>query len=138
MRIFDEMYVEYGKDTYGNPILKRVPVRYADTNRVVSSILKNNSDNSTLNVPMMVCYIKEINYDRQRIQEPKFVDTKTVRTRAVDPLTGQVTPLQGQNYNLDRLMPTPYRMTVVMELWTSNFDQKAQLWEQIKIGRAHV
>ena len=131
IRIFDEMYVEFGKDTTGNPILKRVPVRYADTNRVVSSILKNNSDVTTLNVPMMVCYIKEVDYDRQRIQEPKFVDSKSVRTRAVDPLTGNVTTQQGQNYTLQRLMPAPYRLTVVMELWTSNFDQKASLWEQI-------
>ena len=64
IRIFDQMYVEFGKDPTGSPILKRVPVRYADTNRVVSSILKNNSENSALNVPMMVCYIKEIDFDR--------------------------------------------------------------------------
>jgi hypothetical protein len=131
IRIFDEMYVEFGKDANGNSILKRVPVRYADTNRQVSAILKNNSDVSTLNVPMMVCYIKEVNYDRTRIQEPKYVDNKSVRTRATDPLTGNANTQQGQNYTLKRLMPAPYRLTVVMELWTSNFDQKAQLWEQI-------
>ena len=131
IRIFDEMYVEFGKDNNGNSILKRVPVRYADTNRQVSAILKNNSDNSVLNVPMMVCYIKEVNYDRTRIQEPNFVDNKSVRTRATDPLTGNANTQQGQNYTLKRLMPAPYRLTVVMELWTSNFDQKAQLWEQI-------
>jgi len=131
IRIFDEMYVEFGKDTNGNSILKRVPVRYADTNRQVSAILKNNSDVSTLNVPMMVCYIKEVNYDRTRIQEPNFVDNKSLRTRAIDPLTGNVSTQQGQNFTLKRLMPAPYRLTVVVELWTSNFDQKAQLWEQI-------
>jgi hypothetical protein len=131
IRIFDEMYVEFGKDTNGNSILKRVPVRYADTNRQVSAILKNNSDVSTLNVPMMVCYIKEVNYDRTRMQEPKYVDNKSLRTRATDPLTGNVNTQQGQNFTLKRLMPAPYRLTVVMELWTSNFDQKAQLWEQI-------
>ena len=131
IRIFDEMYVEFGKDNNGNSILKRVPVRYADTNRQVSSILKNNSENSVLNVPMMVCYIKEVNYDRTRMQEPKYVDNKSLRTRATDPLTGNVNTQQGQNFTLKRLMPAPYRLTVVMELWTSNFDQKAQLWEQI-------
>jgi len=131
IRIFDEMYVEFGRDANGNSILSRVPVRYADTNRQVSSILKNNIDNSLLNVPMMVCYIKEVNYDRQRIQEPKYVDNKSVRTRATDPLTGNATTLQGQNYTLNRLMPAPYRLTVVVELWTSNFDQKCQLFEQI-------
>ena len=131
IRIFDEMYVEFGKDPTGSSILKRVPVRYADTNRQVSNILKNNSENSVLNVPMMVCYIKEIDFDRPRMQEPNFVDTRSVRTRATDPLTGNVTSQQGQNFTLNRLMPAPYRMTVVMELWTSNFDQKCSLWEQI-------
>jgi hypothetical protein len=131
IRIFDEMYVEFGKDANGNSVLSRVPVRYADTNRQVSAILKNNSDVSTLNVPMMVCYIKEVDYDRQRIQEPKYVDNTSLRTRAPDPLTGNVSSQQGQNYSLNRLMPAPYRLTVVMELWTSNFDQKCQLWEQI-------
>jgi len=131
IRIFDEMYVEFGKDSNGNSILSRVPVRYADTNRQVSAILKNNSDTTTLNVPMMVCYIKEVDYDRQRIQEPKYVDNKSVRSRATDPLTGNVTTQQGQNYTLKRLMPAPYKLTVVVELWTSNFDQKCQLLEQI-------
>jgi T4-like virus Myoviridae tail sheath stabiliser len=131
IRIFDEMYVEYGKDPNGNSVLYRVPVRYADTNRQVSSILKSNSDNTVLNVPMIVCYITKIDYDRPRIQEPKYVDNKSLRTRTTDPLTGNVTSQQGQNYSLNRLMPAPYRMTVNMEIWTSNQDQKHQLWEQI-------
>jgi hypothetical protein len=125
------MYVEYGKDPSGNSILYRVPVRYADTNRQVSSILKNNSDVSLLNVPMMVCYITKVDYDRGRMQEPKFVDNRSIRTRATDPLTGNTNTQQGQNYQLKRLMPAPYKLTVNMEMWTSNFDQKLQLFEQI-------
>lgn len=131
VRIFSDMYVEYGKDVNGNQVLYRVPCRYADTNRQVSAILRNNSDNSLNNVPMMVVYITKVEYDRSRMQEPKFVDNKSIRTRAPDPLTGNVSSNQGQNFSLNRLMPVPYRLTVNMEIWTSNFDQKLQLWEQI-------
>jgi len=131
VRIFNETYVEYGKDVNGNSVLYRVPVRYADTNRQVSNILKQNSDNGINNVPMIVVYIKAVDYDRGRMQEPKYVDNKSVRTRAVDPLTGNSSVNQGQNFSVKRLMPAPYKLTVVMELWTSNFDQKLQLWEQI-------
>jgi hypothetical protein len=131
VRIFSETYVEFGKDSNGNSVLYRVPVRYADTNRQVSNILKQNSDNGINNVPMMVVYIKAVDYDRNRMQEPKFVDNKSVRQRAPDPLTGNASTQQGQNFTVNRLMPAPYKLTVVMEIWTSNFDQKLQLWEQI-------
>jgi len=131
IRIFSDTYVEFGQDANGNQVLYRVPCRYADTNRQAASILKQNSDNGINSVPMMVCYITKVDYDRNRMQEPKFVDNRSVRPRAVDPLTGNVSTQQGQNFQLQRLMPAPYKLTIVMELWTSNFDQKMQLWEQI-------
>jgi T4-like virus Myoviridae tail sheath stabiliser len=131
VRFFSEMYVEYGNDVHGNQVLYRVPCRYADTNRQVAAILKQNSDNSMNNVPMMVVYITQVKYDRNRMQQPKHVDSITVRTRATDPLTGNLTTAQGQSFSVDRLMPVPYTITMTMEMWTSNFDQKLQLWEQI-------
>jgi len=131
VRFFSEMYVEYGNDVHGNQVLYRVPCRYADTNRQVAAILKQNSDNSLNNVPMMVVYITQVNYDRNRMQQPKHVESLTVRTRATDPMTGNLTTAQGQAFSIDRLMPVPYTITMTMELWTSNFDQKLQLWEQI-------
>ena len=131
VRIFSDMYVEYGNDVNGNQVLYRVPCRYADTNRQAAAILRQNSDNSVNSVPMIVCYITQVNYDRTRMQEPKYVDNKHLRTRAIDPLTGNTNTNQSQNFSLNRLMPAPYRLTVNMEIWTSNFDQKLQLWEQI-------
>ena len=131
VRIFSDMYVEFGKDINGNSVLYRVPCRYADTNRQVAAIMRQNSDNSINAVPAMVVYITKVDYDRARMQEPKFVDNISLRSRANDPLTGNVSSNQGQNFSVNRLMPAPYRLTVNMEIWTSNFDQKLQLWEQI-------
>jgi len=132
VRIFSNTFVEFGNDVNGNQVLYRVPCRYADTNRQAAAILKNNSDNSINNVPMIVVYITDAKYDRTRIQEPHHVDNIALRQRAINPLTGNAAPItQGNNFSLERLMPVPYRLTVKMELWTSNFDQKLQLWEQI-------
>lgn len=131
VRIFSYIYVQYGNDTNGNTVLYRVPCRYADTNRQVSAILRQNSENNLNNVPMIVVYITDVKYDRSRIQEPKFVDKTAIRQRAKDPLTGNISTQQGNTFSLDRLMPAPYRLTVKMEVWTSNFDQKLQIFEQI-------
>ena len=131
VRIFSYMYVQYGNDANGNEVLYRVPCRYADTNRQVAAILRNNSDNNLNNVPMIVVYITDVKYDRTRIQEPRFIDKTALRQRAIDPKTGNASTQQGNTFSLDRLMPAPYRLTVKMEIWTSNFDQKLQIFEQI-------
>lgn len=131
VRIFSEFFVEYGKDANGNTIMYRVPVRYADTNRVGSAILKNNSENVMNSVPLMVVYISALNYDRTRIQEPNFIEKRQIRERTVDPVTGNLTTTQRQAYTLERHMPVPYKLTLKMEVWTSNFEQKLQIFEQI-------
>jgi hypothetical protein len=131
VRFFSEFDVEYGKDKDGNRILYRVPCRYADTNRTVSSILRQNSENSLNNVPMIVVYIDGMQYDRGRMQEPHHVDKKNIRTLAYNQETGQTTTNQATAFTIERLMPAPYKLTVKIELWTSNFDQKLQLYEQI-------
>lgn len=131
VRFFSNFDVEYGKDKDGNRVLYRVPCRYADTNRTVSSILRQNSENSLNNVPMIVVYIDGMRYDRERMQEPHHVDKKNIRTLAYNQETGQTTTNQATAFTIERLMPAPYRLTVKIELWTSNFDQKLQLYEQI-------
>jgi len=130
VRYFSYFEVEYGQDRQGNKVLYRVPCRYADTNRNVSSILKQNSDNAMNNVPMIVVYLDNIRYDRDRVQDPRFIDKKSFRTSIPNQGSGTGAQ-QGQAFTLERLMPVPYRLTVKIELWTSNFDQKLQLFEQI-------
>ena len=131
VRIFSDFYVEFGKDANGQMVMYRVPVRYADTNRVGSSILKLNSENVMNSVPVMVVYIAALDYDRARVQDPHFVETRSIRERTVDPVTGELTTTQRQAYTLERLMPVPYKLTLKMEVWTSNFEQKLQIFEQI-------
>ena len=70
------------KDAKGQ--LVRVPVRYGDMNRQVASILNKNSENTIPNAPFISCYIKDLQYDRSRIQDPTFVSKFNVRERAFD------------------------------------------------------
>lgn len=131
IRVFSQFYVEYGKDQDGNTALYRVPVRYADTNRQAAGILHNNSENALNTVPIMVCYIDALKYDRDRVQEPFHTNKINVRERSRDPITGELTTTQKQAFTVERLMPVPYRLTLKMEVWTTNFDQKLQIIEQI-------
>jgi hypothetical protein len=119
------------KDAKGQ--LVRVPVRYGDMNRQVASLLKKNSENTIQSAPFIACYIKDLQFDRSRIQDPTFVSTVNIRERAFNETTGEYLNTQGKNYTVERMMPTPYLATFSADIWTSNTDQKLQLWEQIAV-----
>lgn len=133
IRYFSDYKVEFGKDGNGNPIYLTVPVRYASNNRAASAVLNNNSENSLQNVPMMVVYIDNLKYHRQHIQDPSFVQTMNIRERATDPLTGQIKTYQKNALTIERMMPVPYRLDLKLDIYTSNIEQKLQLWEQIAV-----
>ena len=123
------------KDAKGK--LTQVPVRYGDMTRQVAQILSKNSENIVQSAPFIACYIKDLSYDRERLQDPTFVSKVQVREREyeIDPVTGQRNYLniQGANYTIERLMPSPYTVTFTADIWTSNTEQKLQLWEQIVV-----
>ena len=131
IRYFADFQVEYGKDANGNPIYLTVPVRYADTNRAGSAILRNNSENTMNNVPMMVTYIDNLTYYRTNIQNPTYTEQKSIRERAVDPQTGELKTYQKNVLTVERMMPVPYKLDLKLDIYTSNIEQKLQLLEQI-------
>lgn len=119
------------KDAKGQIV--RVPARYGDMNRQVAQILRKNSENAIPSAPFISCYIKDIQYDLTRQQDPTFVSKVNIRERAWDPETKQYLFTQGANYTVERLMPTPFLVTFAADIWATNTDQKMQLWEQICI-----
>jgi hypothetical protein len=128
MRIMSNFSV---KDARGQ--LTRVPVRYGDMNRQVSQILKKNTENTIPSAPFIACYIKDLQYDRARMQEPTFVSTVNIRERALDAAGNQYLNTQGSNYSVERMMPVPYLADFAADIWTTNTDQKLQIWEQISV-----
>jgi hypothetical protein len=79
----------------------------------------------------MAAYITGLKYDRERVQDPFFVSKVHLRERMIDPVTGMPTSQQGDAFTVERMMPVPYRLTVKLDIWTSNTEQKLQLVEQI-------
>jgi hypothetical protein len=119
------------KDSKGQ--LVQVPVRYGDMTRQVAQILKKNSENTIPSAPFIACYIKDLQFDRPRLQDPTFVSKIHIREREFDDNAQEYLNTQGSNYTIERLMPTPYTITFAADVWTSSTDQKLQLWEQIAV-----
>jgi hypothetical protein len=133
-RIFSNFEVEYGRNEEGtNHTLVRVPVKYGDWSRQAQTVLQNNSASTMPSTPQMTFYITGLDYDRPRIQEPNFVSTIAVRQRTYDQNTDTYETTQGNAFTIDRLMPVPYKLTINLDIWTSNTNQKMQLLEQILV-----
>jgi len=131
MRVLSGFQVEFGQGANGQRALQQVPVIYGDPSRQAAVILKQNSENMMNSVPAIAVYISALDYDRDRVQSPTFVSTMNIRERAYDPVTGNYLNTPGDSYSIDRLMPVPYKLSVKADIWTSNTEQKLQLWEQI-------
>ena len=133
IRAFSNFQVEYGKDSNGLTTLQTVPVKYGDATRMVSSILRENSENKIIPTPMIACYITNLNYSPERRQDPTFVDKKHIRMRKFDTNTNSYTTQQGNAFTIERMMPVPYILQMSVDIWTSNTNQKLQLLEQILV-----
>ena len=133
-RIFSNFQVEYGRNEEGkNDTLVRVPVRYGDSSRQAQTIIQQNSANELPSTPLMTFYITDLKYNRAMIQEPNFVSTIQVRQRTYDSMTDSYETTQGNAFSIDRLMPVPFELTLNLDIWTSNTNQKMQLLEQILV-----
>ena len=114
---------------------RQIPVMYGDLTRQVASIIKDNSENKMPTVPRIACYITGLEMDTSRLSDPTFVSKIHIRERRFTDAGGtrEYTGAQGGSYTVERLMPTPFKLTMKADLWTSNTDQKLQLLEQILV-----
>jgi len=108
-----------------------VPVMYGDITRQVGSILRDNSENKIPSAPRMGVYITGLEMDRTRTSDSSYVNKVNIRERAFDENNNEYLNIEGKNYTVERLMPTPYNLTVNVDIWTTNTDQKLQIVEQI-------
>lgn len=130
-KVFSNWYVTRGKDPNGNDILVRVPIMYGDSSRQASTIIANNSASNLPSAPMITYYISGLEYEQSRTQNPTFVDKLQVRQRSFNQETGQYETTQGQAFTLERLMPVPYKLRVTVDFWTTNYQQKLEIIEQL-------
>jgi hypothetical protein len=132
IRFFSNFVVQYSDGT-----LVRVPVMYGDQDRQVANIIRQNSDNKINSAPRIAVYISGLELDTSRLADQTYVGKVHIRERNtwINPSTGnyEYTGEQGENYTVERLMPTPYKLTLKVDLWTTSAEQKLQLMEQILV-----
>lgn len=128
MRLMSNFQV---KDSKGR--LTQIPVRFGDMNRQVAQIVNKNSENIVQSAPFIACYIKGMDFARDRLQDPTYVSKINIRERAFDEENNEYLNTQGANYTVERLMPTPFTLQMTADIWTTNVDQKLQILEQILV-----
>ena len=130
-KIFSNWQVTFGKDPAGNDILVRVPIMYGDQSRQAATVIANNTASNLPSAPMLTYYISGLEYNQKWTQDPTFVDQMQVRQRYYDEDTGRYETTQGQAFSIQRLMPVPYTLRMNVDFWTTNYNQKLQLIEQL-------
>jgi hypothetical protein len=112
-----------------------VPVLYGDMSRQVASIMNSNSENKMPSAPRIAVYITNLQLDRSRLGDATHVSKVHIREREkLYDNTGAFLGYsgnQGAGYTVERIMPTPYKLTVKADIWSTNTDQKLQIMEQI-------
>ena len=117
----------------GKGKITTVPVMYGDLTRQVANLIRDNSENKLPSVPRMSVYITGLDQDRERTQDPSFVNKINIKEREFDENANEYLNTQGKNYTVERLMPTPFTLKANVDVWTSNTDQKLQIIEQIGV-----
>ena len=132
IRVFSNFVVKYGDGT-----LAQIPVMYGDADRQAASILRQNSENKINSIPKMAVYITGLDIDRDRLGDATHISKVHIRERGVqfNPVTGrdEYINAEGKNYTIERLMPSPYKLTFKLDIWSSSAEQKLQIIEQILV-----
>lgn len=126
IRLLSNFTVKYGDGT-----IVRVPVMYGDADRQAAHILNQNSENTLVAAPRIAVYISDLDLDRARLADASFVGKLNIRERDIDQEINQYTSSPGQGFTIERPMPTPFTLTVKVDILSTSTDQKLQMLEQI-------
>lgn len=115
----------------GDGDLRTVPVMYGDITRQVANIIRDNSENKLPSAPRMGVYITGLQLDRSRLSDSSFISKINLREREFDNVDNSYGTQQAKGYTVERLHPTPYTLSVNIDIWSTSTDQKLQILEQI-------
>jgi hypothetical protein len=127
IRVLSNFVVKYGDGT-----LVRIPVMYGDIDRQVGSIINQNSASTVASVPRIAVHVSGLDIDSSRLSDSTFVGKMNFRERDIDS-SGVYNQAQGKNYTVERLMPTPFKLTLKVDIWSANTEQKLQILEQMLV-----
>lgn len=123
MAIFTGLQVQVGKWQDQEERLITVPIAYGAKDRVVASIIAENTQNKPLRLPMMSAYVRNMRKDTSRM-----AGTGTQRRNTYTPVGGLV-PEDTRVIHQRRAIP--YILDVDLSIYVSNTDQHFQILEQI-------
>ena len=126
VRLVSNFVVKYSDGT-----LVRVPVMYGDQDRQAANIINQNSENAVASAPRIAVYVSDLDLSRDRIGDSTYVGKMHIRERAFNEETGTYEYAQGNQYTVERLMPTPFDLTLKVDIWSTSTDQKLQILEQM-------
>ena len=116
---------------------KVVPVIYGDISKQVASVIAGGSENKMPSAPRIALYMTDLELDRTRLSDATFTSKIHIREREVledgSSSSGVYGTAQGLNYTVERIMPTPYKLSLKADIWTTNTDQKLQILEQLLV-----
>jgi hypothetical protein len=128
IRLFSNFVVKYSDGT-----LVRVPVMYGDQDRQAASIVNQNSENAIASAPRIAVYVSDLDLDRNRLGDSTYVGKMHIRERTFDEESNEYLNTQGANYTVERLMPTPFELSIKVDIWSTSTEQKLQILEQILV-----
>ena len=128
IKMFSDFEIEIDRtdNTY-----RTVPVRYGDSSRMAAHILRQNSENVINSTPFMSCWVQSVDLLPEARKDPYGTSKVQVFEKKLNPATNTYDNEVGDTYQIERMMPVPYNLTMQVDLWTSNSEQKFQLLEQI-------
>jgi hypothetical protein len=106
---------------------------YGDSSRQAATVLANNSPSSMPSAPMITYYISALEFDQKRTQDPYYIENVSVRRRSYNEDTQQFETTQGDAFTVERIMPVPYTLRINVDFWTTNYNQKLELIEQLGV-----
>lgn len=133
VRIFSNFKVKVGDSADGYPIYRTVPVNYGDISRMAGHIFKNNSENVLNTAPFFSVYITDMSMAPERRTYQQYKEDSIVTEKKFDEVSGEYINEEGERYQITRHNPIPYNMTINLDIWTTNTDQKLQLYEQVSM-----
>ena len=90
------------------------------SNLALWSIGSFNSENALQYAPRIAAYVRELNYDRERMQNPYHIEKQHLKERHYDETTKQYTDKLGAGYTVQKIMPSPFRLNVTADIFSTN------------------
>lgn len=123
--IFTDLEVRTGVGKNGEPPRNiQVPIRYGSSDRVVSSITAQNTQNTPITIPMSSAYLTGIELAPERRKGVGMVTNTTIIENNGQPYPNNIKVLK-------RYMPIPYNLYMQLSLYASSTDEMFQILEQI-------